>query len=141
MYFSRATSKQLKNLKAEQEADTERRKQRLIKEGKPLDLAKVSPCEYVFQEKGYNKPMHPQAPNRYFVKFRKKYGFDVLGLHPHMLRHSFASVAITQGADIASVSECLGHADKATTLRLYTHADEESKRRAAGIVLQAIGQE
>lgn len=141
VYFSRSTSKLLKDLKSEQEADTERRKQRLIKEGKPLDIAKVAPCEYVFQEKGYNKPMHPQAPNRFFLKFRDKYGFDVMGLHPHMLRHSFASIAITQGADIASVSECLGHADKATTLKLYTHADEDSKRRAAGIVLQAIGQE
>ena len=64
-----------------------------------------------------------------------------IDIHPHLLRHSFASVAITSGADIASVSEVLGHADKATTLRMYTHADEESKRRAAGIVLQAIGQE
>lgn len=139
VYFSHNVKKLLQALKAEQEADTERRKQRLIKEGKPLDIEKVAPCEYVFQEKGYNKPMHPQAPNRYFLKFREKYGFN--GLHPHLLRHSFASVAITQGADIASVSECLGHADKATTLRMYTHADEQSKRRASGIVLQAIGQE
>lgn len=141
VYFSKNVMKILQALKAEQEADTKRRKERLEKEGKPLDLAKVAPCEYVFQEKGYNKPMHPQAPDHYFRQFRKKYGFDVIGLHPHMMRHSFASVAITQGADIASVSEVLGHADKATTLRMYTHADEQSKRRAAGIVLQAIGQE
>lgn len=141
VYFSRSTSKLLKNLKSEQEADTKRRKERLEKEGKPLNIEKVATCEYVFQEKGYNKPMHPQAPNRFFLKFREKYCFDVIRLHPHMLRHSFASIAITQGADIASVSEVLGHADKSTTLRLYTHADEESKRRAAGIVLQAIGQE
>ena len=52
-----------------------------------------------------------------------------------------ASAAITNGADIASVSEVLGHADKATTLRMYTHADEESKRRAADLVFKAIGQE
>lgn len=139
VYFSASTKSILQALKAEQESATRRRIERLIKEGKPLEIEKVAPCEYVFQEKGYNKPMHPQAPNRYFLKFREKYGFT--GLHPHLLRHSFASIAITQGADIASVSECLGHSDKATTLRMYTHADEECKRRAAGIVLQAIGQE
>lgn len=138
VYFSYAVAALLKKLKAEQKADTQRRKKRLEKEGKPLDVAKVTDSEFVFIEKGYNTPMHPQSPNRYFQKFGKKYGLDI---HPHLLRHSFASVAITNGADIASVSECLGHADKATTLRMYTHADEQSKRRAAGIVLQAIGQE
>ena len=138
VYFSYAVTELLKKLKAQQDADMERRKKRLEKEGKPLDIEKVTPSEFVFTEKGYNRPMHPQAPNRYFQKFGEKYGLDI---HPHLLRHSFASVAITNGADIASVSECLGHADKATTLRMYTHADEESKRRAAAIVLQAIGQE
>ena len=54
----------------------------------------------------------------------------VQNLHPHKLRHSFASIAITNGADIASVSEKLGHTDKAVTLRMYTHADQESIRRA-----------
>lgn len=137
VYFSETTKKLLKQLQAQQKADTERRKQRLIKEGKPLDIAKVTVPEYVFTEKGYSSPMHPQSPNRYYKKFGDKYGIEI---HPHMLRHSFASVAITNGADIASVSEVLGHADKSTTLRMYTHADEESKRRAAGIVLTAIGQ-
>ena len=42
----------------------------------------------------------------------------------------FASVAITNGADIASISEILGHCDKSVTLRMYTHADKESMKRA-----------
>ena len=138
MLLASSSAALLEALKTEQEADMLRRKKRLEKEGKPLDIEKITPSEFVFTEKGYNRPMHPQAPNRYFQKFGEKYGIDI---HPHLLRHSFASVAITSGADIASVSEVLGHADKATTLRMYTHADEESKRRAAGIVLQAIGQE
>ena len=137
VYFSAAAAKLLKQLQAQQKADVKKRKQRLIKEGKPLDIEKVMIPEYVFTEKGYCSPMHPQSPNRYYKKFGDKYGIEI---HPHMLRHSFASVAITNGADIASVSEVLGHADKATTLRMYTHADEESKRRAAGLVLQAIEQ-
>lgn len=69
-------------------------------------------------------------------KFAARYGVN--DLHPHKLRHSFASVAITNGAGVASVSEKLGHADKSTTLRMYTHADEESVRRAGDIFRQAL---
>ena len=62
----------------------------------------------------------------------------IKNLHPHKLRHSFASIAITSGADVASVSEILGHSDKAVTLRMYTHADEKSKKRASSIYRNAL---
>ena len=68
--------------------------------------------------------------------FSKRYGIP--DLHPHKLRHTFASVAITAGADVASVSEKLGHSDKAVTLRMYTHANEESIRQASQIFRQAL---
>jgi len=38
----------------------------------------------------------------------------------------------------ASVSEILGHSDKAVTLRMYTHADEASKKRASNIFRNAL---
>ncbi len=69
-------------------------------------------------------------------KFSERY--NVPGLHPHKLRHTFASIAITNGADVASVSEKLGHSDKAVTLRMYTHADQESMRRASQIFRDAL---
>ena len=72
--------------------------------------------------------MHPQSPTRYFQKFGKRY--NVKDFHPHKLRHSSASIAITNGADVVSVSERLGHSDTAVTLRMYAHANEESVRRA-----------
>ena len=91
--------------------------------------------EYVFtQDSG--EPMHPQSPTRYLKKLSVKCG--VPDLHPHKLRHTFASIAITAGADVASVSEALGHSDKAVTLRMYTHADAESRRRAAQLFRDAI---
>jgi len=91
---------------------------------------------YVFTQDGSPEPMHPQSPTRYLKKFSARYGIP--GLHPHKLRHSFASVAITNGADIASVSEKLGHSDKAVTLRMYTHADQDSMKRASQIFRDAI---
>lgn len=97
-------------------------------------LAKES--EYVFTNESTGLPLHPDSPRRFLKKLGDKCGIE--GLHPHLLRHSFASVAITNGADIASVSEKLGHSDKAVTLRMYTHADEASIDKASDIFRNAI---
>lgn len=103
-----------------------------------LRLEQADETIYVFTQEHSTEPMHPQSPSRYFRKFSERYGIP--GFHPHKLRHSFASIAITHGADIASVSQNLGHADKTTTLRMYTHADQESMRRASNTFRRAIKQ-
>ena len=94
----------------------------------------ISP--YVFSQDGKAEPMHPHSPTRHLKKFSER--SDIPDLHPHKLRHSFASVAITHGADVASVSEKLGHSDKAITLRMYTHANEESMRQTSAIFRNAL---
>jgi len=93
---------------------------------------------FVFTQEDGVTPMHPDTPTRRFKKYEQMYG--IKDFHPHKLRHSFASIAITNGADIASVSEKLGHADKGTTLRMYTHADLDAQKRASDIFRNALKQ-
>lgn len=100
------------------------------------ELKENATGEYVFTQDRTAEPMNPSSPTRYLSRFAKRYG--ITDLHPHKLRHSFASVAIINGADIASVSEKLGHSDKAITLRMYTHANTDSIDRASEIFRKAV---
>ena len=94
----------------------------------------ISP--FVFSQDDSAEPINPTSPEHYMRVFAKRYG--ITNLHPHKLRHSFASVALTNNADPVSVSEILGHADPSVTLRVYTHANAESMKRAGDIFREAL---
>ena len=62
-----------------------------------------------------------------------------LDLNVHSLRHTNASLLISQGVDVRTVASLLGHAQASTTLDIYAHAFDKNKRKAQEKLGKAIG--
>lgn len=67
------------------------------------------------------KRLSPRAVQQRLAQLGREQGLD-RHVHPHMLRHSFASHLLESSGDLRAVQELLGHADISTT-QIYTHLD------------------
>ena len=76
------------------------------------------PALFVSRRGGRLSPRAVQTRVRAFALRRG----SAVQLHPHMLRHSFASHLLESSGDLRAVQELLGHADISTT-QIYTHLD------------------
>lgn len=59
--------------------------------------------------------------------------------HFHMLRHTYTSNLLSNGATPKNVQELLGHADVSTTMNVYAHATREAKRTSARLLDKVAG--
>jgi len=67
------------------------------------------------------KRLSPREVQKRIKRWAAAAGLDV-DVHPHMLRHSFASHVLQSSGDLRAVQEMLGHASIAST-QVYTHLD------------------
>lgn len=86
--------------------------------------------------------MRPTSVSRSFTRMRRTLQLPQ-GITFHSLRHTHASWCLASGVDLKTLSERLGHADPATTLRIYSHLLPGRDRGAAeafGDALRTIEQ-
>lgn len=95
------------------EAWLTRRAQRLV------ELGRVDQPALFIGQRG--ERLSGRTIQRRFAVRAQASGLGV-GVHPHMLRHSFASHLLQSSGDLRAVQELLGHAQIATT-QVYTHLD------------------
>ena len=90
---------------------------------------------YVFtQDNGDH--MSPDSITGWLHSFSRRHGLP--HINPHAFRHTVASVLLTNGTDIVTVSKQLGHASVNTTESFYSHIIEENKAKASECIADVL---
>ena len=101
---------------------------RYLKVTRPTLLSKsLQPSTNLFLTKS-GLPLNNRELEYILDRIEEKTGTFV-GLHPHILRHSFATHLLDEGADLRVIQELLGH-ESINTTQVYTHVSEEAMKDA-----------
>lgn len=87
-----------------------------------------STTDYVFSTSN-GTPLTAENVRKYHLRICKKAKIKEISFHA--LRHTYATRLIEAGEHIKTVQELLGHADITTTMNIYTHVLDETKKAAA----------
>ena len=82
------------------------------------------------------KLFHPNYVTGHFRLLLERYGLRKIRFHD--LRHSCASLLLSQGIAMKQIQDWLGHSTFATTADIYSHLDFSSKQESAAAIAQAF---
>ena len=82
------------------------------------------------------EPMNPATPYGWLKKFCEKENIRFLGIH--CFRHLNASLLISSGVDVKTVSAALGHSQTSTTLNIYAHSFATAQAQASEAIADAL---
>lgn len=91
----------------------------------------ITPSGYVLTAED-GSPMHPDSLTDWLAKFARRHNLPPI--HPHLFRHTQASLLISEDVDILTVSKRLGHAKVSTTLDIYSHVLAKSDEKASSTI-------
>ena len=74
-----------------------------------------------------DKPVEPRCYRKSIHSYLRQ--ARVADVHPHLLRHTFATTCLQAGCDLQTLSELMGHADSSITLQRYVHTDMTRKQQ------------
>jgi integrase/recombinase XerC len=95
-----------------------------LSQGRPQLLGKKSRALFVNRDGGR---LTERSIERTLTKYARAAGISKR-VHPHMLRHTFATHLLDGGADLRVVQELLGHANLAST-QIYTHVTKSQAKK------------
>ncbi|MBR1442730.1 MAG: tyrosine-type recombinase/integrase [Firmicutes bacterium] len=94
---------------------------------KELLANKWTDSDYVFTN-DFGETIHPDSISQWFNRFIKRKGLKHITFHG--LRHTAATLLISSGVDIETVSRILGHSSSAITSQVYLHSADAIRKDA-----------
>ena len=83
----------------------------------------------------YN-PIRPDSVTQWLDRFNTTHGLRKVS--PHDLRHTCATLLLSNGANVKETQTILGHADASTTLKFYVGTDLNALKNASDRLAQAL---
>ena len=103
---------------------------------KRATMNKHDKLAYVFTRYSFTKDRElPVMYSNIYRKFNSLNKTQIINknLHPHILRHTHASLLAEAGVPLEAIQERLGHSDDKTTKQIYLHITEKQKENAASM--------